>query len=1555
MSSSNSKKIVLSKTADWDLWLHFVESRAAALKVWHLINPNTIPKPSPITSPVPPVMPANPTEAIIAAQTALLFNYKLQLPLYQAEQRNLADMVLYIQETISADVANYLMHAGHDPYDMLVTLKENLAPSTQGRMRDVQKEYQKLCKGPKAQNLEKWTDEWQRIYSTARQMNMLEAVGDRPIYDFVQAVRPLYSGFSDIYTHQLNTNLPDTLQMPKVIEQFRLWVKSVGDTKASKNHSAFATDESSSSANAANKRPSFRGKPLPKCLCELFHWWSECFYLNPDKRPDDWKPNPFIQKKVDEALKDPEIKKRVDEAIKKAREWEQQRAESQTITTSTSSSASASTPTESSLGAFPVSNAFASGYPLRASWIYDSGANIHVCNRHMLHRFVKEKDGTGETIIAGAHRHEIEAYGYVEVSVEGDEGIKRKMTLLNVHYIPDFMINIISGFILHTKKVFFDSEHHRLHHLGKTFGYTKTLHGNFVIEYNEPQSHLTSESDSDDNDPTIANAVATKIASSKDWHQILAHAGPETIQQLPNAAEGIKISDTLPAPKTNECETCALSKAHQLISRSSIKSESSDKPFHRITYDLIPLSPALNRHRWVSHFACSYLDFNMVFTHAHKYEAPEIVRKALNIIHTRFNGKVVFFRSDGETSLGKEFEDMVSAMGITYEASSAYTPQQNGHSERKGGILTIKARAMRIGANLPNYLWPWIYQAAGFIMNRTPMKKHNWKTPYEMIIQKKPNLSHMHIYGSKAFPLDKSIPRNMKLQERAHIGFLLGYDSTNIFLIWIPSKRKVIRTRDVIFMESAYYDPSEPDLAQLIEEPMKDTTFDIPRRDIISKIIEIESDDDEKDVIPTNSENANSEKDKDGEPSPNTQNQLQTPGSTPTPDINTLESTPTLQGSPPLTATDVTGTNATIPEASKRLGKFVPRPTAPKDIKGDVEESNILPEGVSRKRLRKQAHIAALDSAISGKIDAFHQSFFTFSAARQYYSSKPTIFTASTTENDDVASPDPNLNSTASTNPNPTLTSRHHRDNMPAEPQNYRQMKNHQHAAGFAQAMKVELDQLQAKGVWKVVPKKEALQSGRNSIPLTWVFKYKFDEEGYLTKYKARLCARGDLQETQQNTYAATLAIGIFRALMAIVAAFDLETRQYDALNAFINSELDEPTYCHPPEGWEGSTGDIALLLLRALYGLKQSPALWYKHLSSTLSDLGLEPVPGIECIFTNEFMILFFFVDDIAVLYHRKDTKHVDEFQAKFFQAYEMRYLGELQWFLGIRIDRDRSTRSLSLCQDSYIDKILTKFKIDTSIRNPRSPIPYFEKLFKNPDQSSAEDILLYQQMVGSINFAAVVTRPDISYATSKLSEYLTNPAIQHLNAAKQLLLYLHHTKHYSISFNPNLDDPKTIFLGSSDASYADDVNTRHSSQGYCFRLFGGMIDWKATKQKTVTTSSTEAELLAISQAAKEFLWWSRFFESINFNVGNPSHIQCDNIQTIRAFTNQTGQFSTKLRHVDVHRHWMRQEVNKGTININWTPSAATIADGLTKVLPPQRHQLFVSQLGLDRQKKDS
>ena len=150
------------------------------------------------------------------------------------------------------------------------------------------------------------------------------------------------------------------------------------------------------------------------------------------------------------------------------------------------------------------------------------------------------------------------------------------------------------------------------------------------------------------------------------------------------------------------------------------------------------------------------------------------------------------------------------------------------------------------------------------------------------------------------------------------------------------------------------------------------------------------------------------------------------------------------------------------------------------------------------------------------------------------------------------------------------------------------------------------------------------------------MFSYKFDKHGFLIKFKARLCIRGDKQPFNSlDTYAATLAGTTFRVLMVICAKFDLETHQFDAVNAFTNSNLDEIVYYHMPKGFRRR--GWCWKLLKALYSLWRSPLLWYRELSSRLKELGLKAIYEDACVFHDGKILVFFYVDDIIVMFRKE------------------------------------------------------------------------------------------------------------------------------------------------------------------------------------------------------------------------------------------------------------------------------------------------------------------------------
>ena len=204
-----------------------------------------------------------------------------------------------------------------------------------------------------------------------------------------------------------------------------------------------------------------------------------------------------------------------------------------------------------------------------------------------------------------------------------------------------------------------------------------------------------------------------------------------------------------------------------------------------------------------------------------------------------------------------------------------------------------------------------------------------------------------------------------------------------------------------------------------------------------------------------------------------------------------------------------------------------------------------------------------------------------------------------------------------------------------------------------------------------------------------------------------------------------------------------------------------------------------------------------------------------------------------------------------------------------------------------------------------------------KNTKTIIKQKVYAYQQRIKSINYATVIIRSDVIYAVFKLSEFIINLSKKTSSCSWLNFFYLIIIKFFSIKFNVKIFDSQSIFFVSSNASYADNSQIRYNFQNYELKLFVDLINWKIFKQKTIIISFIEIELLAISITKKKLIWWIRFFDEIFFRLFHTSIIQCDNRQTIRIFINSISAYIIKLKHVDVHKHWLNQKIKSQKINV--------------------------------------
>jgi hypothetical protein len=516
-------------------------------------------------------------------------------------------------------------------------------------------------------------------------------------------------------------------------------------------------------------------------------------------------------------------------------------------------------------------------------------------------------------------------------------------------------------------------------------------------------------------------------------------------------------------------------------------------------------------------------------------------------------------------------------------------------------------------------------------------------------------------------------------------------------------------------------------------------------------------------------------------------------------------------------------------------------------------------------------------------------------------------------------------------------------------PRRWRDLKAHTFGLQFSAACDQEIRTLINRKTWRKVTR--ASVKGK-PLPLKWVFTVKYDDQGFLTQFKARICVRGDLQpaDTLQNTYAATLAARSFRTMMAIAAEKNWDIRSFDVIQAFLYALRDpdgRPVVCELPEGYEED--GMVVELERALYGLRDSPVLWYREFSAALRALGMECSGEEPCLFYNKERTVYvlFYVDDYLVMNppsaRSKADKIVDSLKAK----YEVKDQGDISVFLGIRVLRDRQHSKMWLVHDQYLEKIAKKYTLDDISWLPAIPLPNLE-LQKHMGTATKAQIKEFQELVGSILYAAIMTRPDAAYAAAHLSHFLTNPSVVHIGAAKQVIRYLFGTRFLAIQYGGGHHKPEDSLVIAGDASYANDPDTRKSTFGYIMFLFGGAINWKSAKQDTITTSSTEAELLALTTTGKETMALGRLLRDVSLDLGSPLSVYCDNQQTIRLVVSDSERISTKLRHVDVHQLWARQEHAKGSFEVKYLPTGDMPADGLTKALTRQKFEHFRKLLNM-------
>ena len=506
----------------------------------------------------------------------------------------------------------------------------------------------------------------------------------------------------------------------------------------------------------------------------------------------------------------------------------------------------------------------------------------------------------------------------------------------------------------------------------------------------------------------------------------------------------------------------------------------------------------------------------------------------------------------------------------------------------------------------------------------------------------------------------------------------------------------------------------------------------------------------------------------------------------------------------------------------------------------------------------------------------------------------------------------------------------------PDDPKTYHQAVSSPDSNHWESAIETELGNMQRLKVWSTAPPSKEIRP----LTTTWVFKRKTDQDGNLTKYKARLCVRGFSQREgidYSDVFSPTGRLTSLRIMLTLCALNQFEVHQMDVRCAFLNGTPEEDLYVYAPLGLKAPPKTV-LRLHKALYGLKQSPRCWHKALTAALRSIGLRPTYSDPCLYVSEDQsrpfFLFVHVDDLLF-----GGSWTSEFKERISEIFEMEDLGVAKYALGIRINQLGST--ISLVQDKYIKNILDEFQI----RNDRStgiPLPSDWKQIKTfPSEKPAIPPFNYRRAVGLIQWIVQCTRPDLAFALSFLSQFLEDPRESHYKAVRHTLRYLISTKDQQLVLGQNDLNHKPIeLLAFSDSDWNGSKAWNSYSASVIY--FHGTVGWRSHKQQSVALSSAEGEYVSLSECSQDLLWCKNVLDELRHSP--KLKLFSDNQSAIAIASNPIYHHGT--RHINFKYHFVRDHVESKLITLQYLQTDKMQADLLTKNLTEGKTTIHRSKL---------
>nr|AAD19784.1 putative retroelement pol polyprotein [Arabidopsis thaliana] len=965
------------------------------------------------------------------------------------------------------------------------------------------------------------------------------------------------------------------------------------------------------------------------------------------------------------------------------------------------------------------------------------------------------------------------------------------------------------------------------------------------------------------------------------WHQRLGHPSFSVLSSLP------LFSKTSSTVTSHSCDVCFRAKQTREVFPESINK--TEECFSLIHCDVwgpyrVPASCG------AVYFLTIVDDYSRaVWTYLllEKSEVRQVLTNFLKYAEKQFGKTVKMVRSDN----GTEFMCLSSYFrenGIIHQTSCVGTPQQNGRVERKHRHILNVARALLFQASLPIKFWGESILTAAYLINRTPSSILSGRTPYEVLHGSKPVYSQLRVFGSACY-VHRVTRDKDKFGQRSRSCIFVGYPfGKKGWKVYDIERNEFLVSRDVIFREEVfpYAGVNSSTLASTsLPTVSEDDDWAIPPLEVRGSIDSVET----ERVVCTTDEVVLDTSVSDSE----IPNQEFVPDDTPP--SSPLSVSPS--GSPNTPTTPIVVPVASPIPVSPPKQRKSKRATHPPPKLNDYVLYNAMYTPSSIHALPADP---SQSSTVPGK-SLFPLTDYVSDAA---FSSSHRAYLAAITDN--------------------------------VEPKHFKEAVQ---IKVWNDAMFTEVDALEINKTWDIVD----LPPGKVAIGSQWVFKTKYNSDGTVERYKARLVVQGNKQvegEDYKETFAPVVRMTTVRTLLRNVAANQWEVYQMDVHNAFLHGDLEEEVYMKLPPGFRHSHPDKVCRLRKSLYGLKQAPRCWFKKLSDSLLRFGFVQSYEDYSLFSytrnNIELRVLIYVDDLLIC--GNDGYMLQKFKDYLSRCFSMKDLGKLKYFLGIEVSR--GPEGIFLSQRKYaLDVIADSGNLGS--RPAHTPLEQNHHLASD-DGPLLSDPKPYRRLVGRLLYL-LHTRPELSYSVHVLAQFMQNPREAHFDAALRVVRYLKGSPGQGILLNADPDLTLEVYC---DSDWQSCPLTRRSISAYVVLLGGSPISWKTKKQDTVSHSSAEAEYRAMSYALKEIKWLRKLLKELGIEQSTPARLYCDSKAAIHIAANPV--FHERTKHIESDCHSVRDAVRDGIITTQHVRTTEQLADVFTKALGRNQFLYLMSKLGV-------